>query len=73
MRKFINICVLLSAIGIVDTIDGDFATVEVNDRGKFDYIEVKLTDIPCEVREGSELLFTENKDNQRVITCLPQE
>ena len=71
MRKFINICVFLSAIGIIDTIDGDYATVEVNNLGKFEYVEVKLSDIPCEVKEGSELLFTEDKDNQRVITCLP--
>tara|TARA_B100000029_G_scaffold412688_1_gene415409 strand:+ start:179 stop:400 length:222 start_codon:yes stop_codon:yes gene_type:complete len=73
MRKFIDICVLLSAIGIVDTIDGDYATVEVNNYGNFEYVDVKLTDIPCDIKEGSELLFTEDKDNQRVITCLPQK
>jgi hypothetical protein len=73
MRKFIDICVLLSAIGIVDTIDGNYATVEVNNYGNFEYVDVKLTDIPCDISEGSELLFTEDKDNQRVITCLPQK
>ena len=73
MRKFIDICVLLSAIGIVDTIDGDYATVEVNNYGNFEYVDVKLTDIPCDIKEGSELLFTEDKDSQRVITCLPQK
>tara|TARA_Y100000593_G_scaffold41785_1_gene80126 strand:+ start:591 stop:812 length:222 start_codon:yes stop_codon:yes gene_type:complete len=73
MRKFIDICVLLSAIGIVDAIDGDYATVEVNNYGNFEYVDVKLTDIPCDIKEGSELLFTEDKDNQRVITCLPQK
>ena len=58
------------AIGFVDSINGDFATIEILNRGKYDYIDVKLDKIPCTVGEGDEILFTENEDGIRKIECV---
>ena len=62
--------ILWAAIGMVDKIDGNFATVEISNRGKYEYIDVKLGNIPCIVREGDELLFTEDEDGKRKIECI---
>jgi len=61
---------VLVAIAIVDSIDGNFARVEMQNRGKYEYIDVNLKDIPCVVREGDELLFTEDKRGKRKIKCI---
>ena len=59
-----------AAIGMVDSVDGNVANVEILNRGKYDYINVKLKDIPCSVREGDEILFTEDEDGNRKIQCI---
>tara|TARA_B100001123_G_C15121269_1_gene951451 strand:- start:36 stop:269 length:234 start_codon:yes stop_codon:yes gene_type:complete len=58
------------AIGMVDSIDGDFASIEIMNRGKYEYINVKLKDIPCTVNEGDEILFTEDESGNRKIECV---
>ena len=58
------------AIGMVDSIDGNFASVEILNRGKYEYINVNLNDIPCTVGEGDEILFTEDEDGTRKIECI---
>ena len=62
--------VLWAAIGMIDSINGNFARVEIQNRGKYEYIDVNLKDIPCDVREGDELLFTEDKKGKRKIECI---
>ena len=58
------------AVGFIDSIDGNFARVEILNRGKYDYIDVKLKDIPCSANEGNELLFTEDEDGTRKVECI---
>ena len=58
------------AIGMVDSIDGDFASVEILNRGNYEYINVEIKDIPCSVNEGDEILFTEDEDGNRKIQCI---
>ena len=58
------------AIGMVDSIDGNFASVEILNHGKYEYINVNLDDIPCRVGEGDEILLTEDEDGKRKIECI---
>ena len=62
--------VMFMAIGIVDQINGEVATVEVDNRGKLELIDVPLTNIPCPIREGEEILFTTARDGSEKIRCL---
>jgi len=61
---------MLVAIAVVDSIEGDFASVEVLNRGRYEYIDVKLKDIPCTIREGDEIVFTEDEKGKRKIRCI---
>tara|TARA_Y100000296_G_scaffold14085_1_gene16505 strand:- start:615 stop:845 length:231 start_codon:yes stop_codon:yes gene_type:complete len=58
------------AIGMIDSVDGNFASVEILNRGKYEYINVNLKDIPCTVGEGDEILFTEDGEGKRKIECI---
>jgi hypothetical protein len=62
--------IMCVAIGVVDQIDNGVASVEVNNGGQFETIEVPLKDIPCTVREGGEILFTVDRDGSEKIRCL---
>jgi|1_EtaG_2_1085319.scaffolds.fasta_scaffold145671_2 hypothetical protein len=62
--------IMCVAIGVVDQIDNGVASVEVNNGGQFETIEVPLKDIPCTVREGGEILFTVANDGSEKIRCL---
>ena len=62
--------IVWAAIGMIDSVNGNFASVEVMSRGKFEYINVNLKDIPCTAKEGDELLFTEDEDGTRKIECI---
>jgi len=58
------------AIGVVDQINGEFVSVEINNRGKLEMIDVSLKDIPCPIREGEEILFTTDRSGEKRIRCL---
>tara|TARA_R100000008_G_scaffold72139_1_gene50174 strand:- start:433 stop:663 length:231 start_codon:yes stop_codon:yes gene_type:complete len=62
--------IVWAAIGMVDSIDGGVASVEILNRGNYEYINVEIKDIPCSVNEGDEILFTEDEDGNRKIQCI---
>ena len=58
------------AIGVVDQIDNGVASVEINNGGQFETVDVPLKDIPCAIKEGGEIIFTVDKDGKEKIRCL---
>ena len=58
------------AIGMIDSVDGNFASVEILNHGRYEYVSVNLNDIPCKVVEGDEVVFTEDKKGKRKIRCI---
>ena len=62
--------VLWVAIGMIDSINGNYASVEVTNGGRIEHINIKLKDIPCKVEEGDEILFTEEDNGKRKIECI---
>jgi hypothetical protein len=62
--------ILWAAVGMVDSINGNYANVEILNRGKIEYINVNLKDIPCTVGEGDEILFIEDDEGKRKIECV---
>ena len=55
-------------LGVIDSVDGDFMSVEIN--GSYSIISIVSTDnFPCEIYEGKEFIF-QNINGKSKIICL---
>ena len=52
MKKFLTLAMLVVIIGIVDVVEGQFATVGFTNNGEPYSVDVPLANIPCKINEG---------------------
>ncbi len=69
MFSFKDVLAALFVLGLVDSIDGDIASVELSDRdGGISYSTMHTSLFPCSVREG-DLFYFAHVDGVTEVRC----
>ena len=69
MKKFLALAMLVVIIGIVDVVEGQFATVGFANNGEIYSVDVPLTKIPCKINEG-DVIYSIKIKGVTVYKCI---
>ena len=69
MKKFLTLAMLVVIIGIVDVVEGQFATVGFTNNGEPYSVDVPLANIPCKINEG-DVIYSIKVKGVTVYKCI---
>tara|TARA_Y100000590_G_scaffold461111_1_gene621951 strand:- start:1024 stop:1272 length:249 start_codon:yes stop_codon:yes gene_type:complete len=69
VKKFLTLAMLVVIIGIVDVVEGRFATVGFTNNGEPYSVDVPLANIPCKINEG-DVIYSIKVKGVTVYKCI---
>jgi hypothetical protein len=68
-KKFCNALIAVIMLGLVDTVEDDWASAEVTDpAGNVEYMELPVDLFPCKIKEG-DMFYAVTVDGVTEIRC----